>query len=268
MMLKLETSMQKRELEKNMKEAQKKAEVDKCGTAILTDKLFSFMVSLIYGGIAAVLDNEMAMVTLPAGMAGKDTLVDMFRENAANELAYNIGALIGDIFSIIEGLGKVISGITGAAAGAALAAQSGGATITVSGSGLALAANGMLITISGAGNAAKIMISEATSHGGGKNEGDSDSKDYKAPEGGGGVTDNVKVGDKEVCFGHGGRHLEGTGLSANEVNQAIAKDVVTKNPGTGQFYKGQLDVNGVTIEYTSYGVKDGLINVGTYYPVQ
>ena len=173
MMLKLETSMQKRELEKNMKEAQKKAEVDKCGTAILTDKLFSFMVSLIYGGIAAVLDNEMAMVTLPAGMAGKDTLVDMFRENAANELAYNIGALIGDIFSIIEGLGKVISGITGAAAGAALAAQSGGASITVSGSGLALAANGMLITISGAGNAAKIMISEATSHGGGKNEGDS-----------------------------------------------------------------------------------------------
>ena len=102
MMLKLETSMQKRELEKNMKEAQKKAEVDKCGTAILTDKLFSFMISLIYGGIAAVLDNEMAMVTLPAGMSGKDTLVDMFRENAANELAYNIGALIGDIFSIIE----------------------------------------------------------------------------------------------------------------------------------------------------------------------
>ena len=90
----------------------------------------------------------------------------------------------------------------------------------------------------------------------------------KTPEGGGGVTDNVKVGDKEVSFGYGGRHLEGTGLSANEVNQAIAKDVVTKNPETGQFYKGQLDVNGVTIEYTSYGVKDGLINVGTYYPVQ
>ena len=76
------------------------------------------------------------------------------------------------------------------------------------------------------------------------------------------------IGDKEVSFGHGGKHLEGTGLSANEANQAIAKDVVTKNPGTGQFYKRQLDVNGVTIEYTSYGVKDGLINVGTYYPVQ
>lgn len=69
-------------------------------------------------------------------------------------------------------------------------------------------------------------------------------------------------------FGHGGRHLEGTGLSANDVNQAIAKDVVSKNPGTGQFYKGQIDVNGVTIEYTSYGVKDGVINVGTYYPAK
>ena len=204
MMLKLETSMQKRELEKNMKEAQKKAEVDKCGTAILTDKLFSFMISLIYGGIAAVLDNEMAMVTLPAGMSGKDTLVDMFRENAANELAYNIGALIGDIFSIIEGLGKVISGIAGAAAGAALAAQSGGATITVSGSGLALAANGMLITISGAGNAAKIMISEATSHGGGKNEGDSNSK---LP------TQGTVKGDVEnapsVDAGKQGKHVQG-----------------------------------------------------------
>ncbi len=69
-------------------------------------------------------------------------------------------------------------------------------------------------------------------------------------------------------FGDGGRPLEGTGLSADKVNQAIAKDVVTKNPGTGQFYKGQIDVNRVTIEYTSYGVKEGLINIGTYYPVQ
>lgn len=65
-----------------------------------------------------------------------------------------------------------------------------------------------------------------------------------------------------------GRHLDRTGLSASKVNQAIAKDVVRKNLRTGQFYKGQVDVNGITIEYTSYGVKDGLINIGTYYPVQ
>ena len=120
---------------------------------------------------------------------------------------------------------------------------------------------GVSIALSGDSNAAKGQENKG-------NEGESDSEDYKAPAGGDGVTDNVKVGDKEVSFGHGGRHLEGTGLSANEVNQAIAKDVVTKNPGTGQFYKGKLNVNGITIEYTSYGVKDGLINVGTYYPVQ
>ena len=231
MMLKLETSMQKRELEKNMKEAQKKAEVDKCGTAILADNLFSFMVSLIYGGIAAVLDNEMAMVTLPAGMAGKDTLVDMFRENAANELAYNIGALIGDIFSIIEGLGKVISGITGAAAGAALAAQSGGASITVSGSGLALAVDGMLITISGAGNAAKIMISEATSHGGGKNEGEGGTE-YKKPVSG----KSGKEAAKDVPSWAKGnkpyKNESGNEFAARLMDEKYGKGNYPKGPGT------------------------------------
>lgn len=92
--------------------------------------------------------------------------------------------------------------------------------------------------------------------------------EYRTPSGGGGVTDNVKVGNKEVSFGHGGRHLAGTGLSIHDVNQAIANDVVIKNTGVNQFYKGQIEVNGIIIEYTSYGVKDGLINVGTYYPVQ
>ena len=62
-----------------------------------------------------------------------------------------------------------------------------------------------------------------------KLKGDSDTGDYKAQDGGG-VTDNVKVGDKEVSFGHGGRHLEGTDLSVNEVNHAIAKDVGTYYP--------------------------------------
>ncbi len=138
----------------------------------------------------------------------------------------------------------------------------GGAMVVVSSSVIAIEWSALTA------GSLSLSVSEHSSGSGEVEEGEADSKDYKAPEGGGSVTDNVKVGDKEVSFGHGGRHLEGTGLSANEVNQAIAKDVVTKNPGTGQFYKGQLDVNGVTIEYTSYGVKEGLINVGTYYPVQ
>lgn len=51
---------------------------------------------------------------------------------------------------------------------------------------------------------------------------------YKPTKGGGGVTSSVKVGDKTVTFGHGGRHLEGTGLTVNQVNTAIANDVVTR----------------------------------------
>ncbi len=91
---------------------------------------------------------------------------------------------------------------------------------------------------------------------------------YEIPDGGGGVSDSVKVDNKEVNFGHGGRHLEGTELSVKEVNQAIANDVVTKNLEIGQFYKGHVEVDGIIIEYTSYGVKDGVINIGTYFPVK
>lgn len=34
----------------------------------------------------------------------------------------------------------------------------------------------------------------------------------------------------------------------------------------GQFHKGQMVIEG-NIEYTSFGVSEGIINVGTYYPV-
>ena len=112
------------------------------------------------------------------------------------------------------------------------------------------------------GNTAKPTVQQGTAEG----ETNSENGNYKAPEGGGGVTDNIKIGNKVITFGHGGRHLEGTNLSTSEVNQAIANDVVSKNLGAGQFYKGQVNVNGVNIEYTSYGVEDGVINIGTYYP--
>lgn len=77
----------------------------------------------------------------------------------------------------------------------------------------------------------------------------------------------IKVGKVKVNFGHGGRHLDGTGLSVQEVNKIIAQDVVDKNLKIGQFYKGQVSINGITIEYTSFGLKDGMINIGTYYPI-
>ena len=91
--------------------------------------------------------------------------------------------------------------------------------------------------------------------------------EYISPAGGGGITTTIKINGKTIDFGHGGRHLEGTGLNIDTVNQALAKEVSRIHPGTGQFYKGQIVVDGITIEYTSYGVRDGVINIGTYYPL-
>ncbi|GAC44481.1 outer membrane protein, partial [Paenibacillus popilliae ATCC 14706] len=90
---------------------------------------------------------------------------------------------------------------------------------------------------------------------------------YQAPKGGGGVTAEFKVGkNNTITFGHGGRHLVGTGLNPNTVNRTIANDVVKQNLRKGQFNKGTVIVNGKPIEYTSYGLGNGKINIGTYYP--
>jgi len=48
----------------------------------------------------------------------------------------------------------------------------------------------------------------------------------------------------------------------------LANEVSKVHPGTGQFYKGQVIIDGITIEYTSYGVSEGVISIGTYYPVK
>lgn len=72
---------------------------------------------------------------------------------------------------------------------------------------------------------------------------------YTAPKGGGGKTDSIKINGREVTFGHGGRHLEGTGLTPEQVNSAIANNLPNLKPG--EFYKGTVNINGVSIEYTS-----------------
>lgn len=102
---------------------------------------------------------------------------------------------------------------------------------------------------------------------GGKVNG-SDIGSYTAPGGGGGVTSTIKINGQTVMFGHGGRHLEGTSLNADSVNQVLANEVSALNLNTGQFHKGQIVVDGITIEYTSFCVSDGIINVGTYYPLE
>jgi RHS repeat-associated protein len=73
----------------------------------------------------------------------------------------------------------------------------------------------------------------------------------------------------EVTFGHGGRHLEGTGLNQEEVERAI-EEQVNGSAGRGNEYGpfgGRVTVGGKTIEYRGYGFGNGKVNIGTYYPV-
>lgn len=67
---------------------------------------------------------------------------------------------------------------------------------------------------------------------------------------------------------HGARHLEGTGLTSEAAESAIAKHVqqaVKEASETGAFW-GRVTVEGRVIEYRAFTLPDGTINVGTYYP--
>ena len=97
-------------------------------------------------------------------------------------------------------------------------------------------------------------------------EGGSTSESYQAPNGGGGITSKINVNGKKIIFGHGGRHLEGTGLNLENVNNKLAGVVSKLNLKEGQFYKGIVNIDGINIEFTSYGVSDFVTNIGTYYP--
>lgn len=88
---------------------------------------------------------------------------------------------------------------------------------------------------------------------------------YQTPKGGGGTTDKIRVGQTHVEFGHGGRHLEGTGLNIGQVNQAIANDVVNRPSTSGIVGHGIVNVGGIDIYYNYYTRSKDLINIGTYY---
>jgi hypothetical protein len=72
-----------------------------------------------------------------------------------------------------------------------------------------------------------------------------------------------------VVFGHGARHLEGTGLSQVAVESAIVRDITRAAEGgasmSGSFW-GRISESGRIIEYRAYVLSDGTVNVGTYYP--
>ena len=88
---------------------------------------------------------------------------------------------------------------------------------------------------------------------------------YNAPNGGGGVSDETKIGDKRITFGHGGRHLEDEVDSIKDVNRKIAEDVINRVTKPGDFYKGFIEYDGRCLKYTAFMVDENTINVGTYY---
>lgn len=66
---------------------------------------------------------------------------------------------------------------------------------------------------------------------------------------------------------HGARHLEGTGLTSGQVEDAIRTQIggqVKDATATGEF-RGRVTVDGTTLEYRAYTLPSGEINVGTYY---
>lgn len=76
-----------------------------------------------------------------------------------------------------------------------------------------------------------------------------------------------KIKGLKLAFGHGARHLAGTGLSQRVVERAIRSQVrqlVRSSSGTGGFW-GRVVVGGRTVEYRAHTLADGTINIGTYY---
>ena len=87
--------------------------------------------------------------------------------------------------------------------------------------------------------------------------------EYKAPVGGGGISDSVQVDSQTVTFGHGGRHISG---DVRATNNAIARDVVTRNLQIGVDVKYfDLAFNGQNIHYGAKRLSEFIINIGTYY---
>lgn len=74
-------------------------------------------------------------------------------------------------------------------------------------------------------------------------------------------------GVADVTFGHGARHLAGTGLAREDVELAIQSQIreSTRGATVGGAFGGRVTVSGRTIEYRAFGRDNGTINVGTYY---
>ena len=105
-----------------------------------------------------------------------------------------------------------------------------------------------------------------------ENGADRSSSAYRWGEGGGTALGVVlpgpgKLKAAKVIFGHGARHLIGTGLSRRAVESAIrthARGAAAAASQTGEFW-GRVTVAGKTVEYRAFTLPNGTVNVGTYY---
>ena len=114
---------------------------------------------------------------------------------------------------------------------------------------------------------ANSMATSAASAGAPDPKDDKNKNKYSSTKGGGGTTNSINIDGKQIDFGHGGRHLEGSGLSLQQVEQAIAQDVITKNPQVGVFSRAYVKIFGKLVEYHYFLLENGTINVGTYFIV-
>ena len=85
-----------------------------------------------------------------------------------------------------------------------------------------------------------------------------------------GLTRGVVSSVRSLTFGHGARHLIGTGLKTSEVERLIANEVgevAGKASLTGSWW-GRILADDVKIEYRAFTRKPGHFHVGTYYPLK
>lgn len=82
----------------------------------------------------------------------------------------------------------------------------------------------------------------------------------------GGLFDAGAEDATTVVFGHGARHLAGTGLEQAAVENAIRVEIqqtAARSAVTGEFW-GKVTVDGQQVFYRAYTLENGTINVGTY----
>ena len=96
------------------------------------------------------------------------------------------------------------------------------------------------------------------SGGGGNGGGDGGSGDGGNPE-----PPNVRFGNNDNQTNHTFRHTDDLGLSREAVGDAVRTDVQSQaTTAPAQNYTGNVNVDGINLEYRGFTLPDGTINVG------